>query len=83
MLYKNWLLLLLLLLLKATEEQRPWPLINVLSFCFAAMEPRALTRIDVHRFAREAYELGVRYIGGCCGFEPHHIKAIAEEVMHH
>ncbi|XP_071796291.1 betaine--homocysteine S-methyltransferase 1-like [Asterias amurensis] len=45
-----------------------------------AMEPRALTRIDVHRFAREAYELGVRYIGGCCGFEPHHIKAIAEEL---
>ncbi|XP_071796285.1 betaine--homocysteine S-methyltransferase 1-like [Asterias amurensis] len=45
-----------------------------------AMEPRALTRIDVHHFAREAYELGVRYIGGCCGFEPHHIKAIAEEL---
>lgn len=44
------------------------------------MEPRALTRIDVHKFARRAYELGVRYIGGCCGFEPYHIRAIAEEV---
>ncbi|XP_071834199.1 betaine--homocysteine S-methyltransferase 1-like [Apostichopus japonicus] len=45
-----------------------------------AMEPRLLTRIDVARFAREAYNLGVRYIGGCCGFEPYHIRAIAEEL---
>ena len=44
------------------------------------METRALNRIDVRKFARKAYELGVRYIGGCCGFEPHHIRAIAEEV---
>ena len=33
------------------------------------LEPRILTRWDMHRYAREAYELGVRYIGGCCGFE--------------
>lgn len=45
-----------------------------------AMEPRALTRIDAHKYARRAYDLGVRYIGGCCGFEPHHIRAIAEEL---
>ncbi|XP_041468140.1 betaine--homocysteine S-methyltransferase 1-like [Lytechinus variegatus] len=45
-----------------------------------ALEPRALTRIDVHKYARRAYDLGVRYIGGCCGFEPHHIRAIAEEL---
>lgn len=34
----------------------------------------------MHRYAREAYELGVRYIGGCCGVEPYHIRAIAEEL---
>ncbi|XP_078660797.1 betaine--homocysteine S-methyltransferase 1-like [Branchiostoma floridae x Branchiostoma belcheri] len=45
-----------------------------------ALEPRQLTRFDVHKFARAAYELGVRYIGGCCGFEPHHIRAISEEL---
>ena len=45
-----------------------------------ALEPRILTRWDVHRYAREAYDMGVRYIGGCCGFEPYHIRAIAEEV---
>ena len=31
---------------------------------FKAMEPRTLTRFDVHRYARAAYEAGVRYIGG-------------------
>ncbi|XP_071504428.1 betaine--homocysteine S-methyltransferase 1-like [Diadema antillarum] len=45
-----------------------------------AMEPRVLTRIDAHKFARAAYELGVRYVGGCCGFEPHHIRAISDEL---
>ena len=28
------------------------------------------------RWAREAYNLGIRYIGGCCGFEPYHIRWI-------
>merc|ERR1712059_155944 len=45
-----------------------------------ALEPRSLTRYEVRRWAREAYSLGVRYIGGCCGFEPYHIRAIAEEL---
>ena len=34
----------------------------------------------MHRYAREAWELGVRYIGGCCGFQPYHIRACAEEL---
>ena len=45
------------------------------------MEPRMYTRWDMHRFARAAHELGVRYIGGCCGVEPHHIRAISEELQ--
>ncbi|XP_022246003.1 betaine--homocysteine S-methyltransferase 1-like [Limulus polyphemus] len=45
-----------------------------------ALEPRSCSRWDIHRFAREAYNIGVRYIGGCCGFEPYHIRAIAEEL---
>lgn len=24
--------------------------------------------------------MGIRFIGGCCGFEPYHIRAIAEEL---
>ena len=45
-----------------------------------ALEPRILTRWDMHKYAREAYDLGVRYIGGCCGFEPYHIRALAQEL---
>lgn len=45
-----------------------------------ALEARVVTRWDVHKYARQAYDMGVRFIGGCCGFEPYHIRAIAEEL---
>uniref|UniRef100_I3KAP1 Betaine--homocysteine S-methyltransferase 1 n=1 Tax=Oreochromis niloticus TaxID=8128 RepID=I3KAP1_ORENI len=45
-----------------------------------ALEPRILTRWDMHKYAREAYKAGIRFIGGCCGFEPYHIRALAEEL---
>merc|ERR1712183_18890 len=28
-----------------------------------------------------AYNIGIRLIGGCCGFEPYHIRAMAEELL--
>ena len=45
-----------------------------------AMEPRQITRWEAARYARAAYELGVRVIGGCCGFESQHVRAMAEEL---
>uniref|UniRef100_A0A452GA64 Betaine--homocysteine S-methyltransferase 2 n=1 Tax=Capra hircus TaxID=9925 RepID=A0A452GA64_CAPHI len=42
--------------------------------------PRVATRWDIQKYTREAYSPGVRYIGGCCGFELYHIRAIAEEL---
>jgi len=45
-----------------------------------AIEPRQITRFEVKQWAREAYNIGVRYIGGCCGFEPYLIRAVAEEL---
>ena len=45
-----------------------------------ATEPRTLTRLDCYKYAREAFEAGVHYIGGCCGFEPHHVRAVAMEL---
>jgi len=51
--------------------------------CPLGLESRTITRFDVHRWVREAYEIGVRYFGGCCGFEAYHIReisaALAEE----
>lgn len=46
----------------------------------AGLEPRVLTRWDMQKYAREAYKAGIRYIGGCCGFEAYHVRALAEEL---
>ena len=45
-----------------------------------ALEPRICTRWDMQHYARDAYKMGIRYIGGCCGFEPYHIRAVSEEL---
>lgn len=45
------------------------------------LEPRICTRWDMHEYAREAWKLGCRYIGGCCGFEAYHIRAVCEELV--
>jgi betaine-homocysteine S-methyltransferase len=45
-----------------------------------ALEPRIATRWEIQKWARENYEMGVRYLGGCCGYQPYHIRAIAEEL---
>jgi betaine-homocysteine S-methyltransferase len=46
-----------------------------------ALEPRICTRWEMHKYARDAYEMGIRYIGGCCGFEPYHTRAVGEELQ--
>ncbi|KAL4684275.1 hypothetical protein H8959_021969 [Pygathrix nigripes] len=53
---------------------------NAVNYCDTGLESEVATRWDIQKYAREAYNLGVRYIGRCCGFEPYHIRAIAEEL---
>ena len=43
-----------------------------------ALDPFVCTRYEVADFVRDAYSLGVRYLGVCCGAGPHHIRAMAE-----
>ena len=43
-----------------------------------ALEPLTCNRYEVAEFARAAYDLGVRYLGLCCGAAPHHIRSVAE-----
>ena len=45
-----------------------------------ALDPFVCTRYELGDFAREALELGVTYLGVCCGAGPHHIRAVAEAV---
>jgi betaine-homocysteine S-methyltransferase len=42
------------------------------------LDPFVCTRAEMFDFGREAYELGIRYLGICCGAGPHHIRALAE-----
>ena len=39
-----------------------------------------MTRWDCHKYARDAWEAGIRFIGACCGMEPYHVRAFAEEL---
>ena len=41
------------------------------------LEPDQLTRYEMGEFARRANEIGVNYIGGCCGCEGAHIRQMA------
>jgi betaine-homocysteine S-methyltransferase len=43
-----------------------------------ALDPFTCTRFDMAQFALRARELGVDYIGICCGAGPHHVRAMAE-----
>jgi betaine-homocysteine S-methyltransferase len=43
-----------------------------------ALDPFTCTRFDMADFALAARDLGVRFIGICCGGAPHHVRAMAE-----
>ena len=50
-------------------EERPFP-VN--------LDPFLCNRHEIGDFAREAFDLGVRYLGLCCGAGPHTVRALAE-----
>jgi betaine-homocysteine S-methyltransferase len=43
-----------------------------------ALDPFTCSRYEIAEFATAAQELGVGYLGVCCGAGPHHIRALAE-----
>lgn len=44
------------------------------------LDPHQLTRSDMAAYAREASDMGIRYIGACCGAVATHIRAMAREL---
>jgi methionine synthase I (cobalamin-dependent) len=42
------------------------------------LDPFTCTRQELGEFATAALDLGVRYLGVCCGAAPHHVRAVAE-----
>jgi len=45
---------------------------------YTDLDPHTCTRFDFGSFAKEAADLGIKYIGCCCGGAPHHVRAMAE-----
>jgi len=45
-----------------------------------ALDPLYTNRYEIREFAKEALELGVNYLGVCCGAAPIHIREVAEAV---
>ena len=43
-----------------------------------ALDPFTVTRFEMADFTVQARDLGVNYIGICCGAAPHHVRAMAE-----
>src|SRR6266536_1947258 len=43
-----------------------------------ALDPFSCTRFEMAEFAVAARDLGVNYVGICCGAGPHHVRAMAE-----
>ena len=54
---------------RTSPAGRPFP---------TALDPFTCNRYEIADFARAAHELGVRYLGVCCGAAPHHIRSMAE-----
>ncbi|MFN8205423.1 MAG: homocysteine S-methyltransferase family protein [Solirubrobacteraceae bacterium] len=43
-----------------------------------ALDPFTCNRYEIAEFTREAYDMGIRYLGVCCGNGPHHTRSMAE-----
>jgi betaine-homocysteine S-methyltransferase len=55
--------------LRTAEGERAFPV---------ALDPHVCTRFEMAAFAAQARNLGVNYVGICCGAGPHHVRAMAE-----
>lgn len=51
------------------RPERPFPV---------RLDPFTCTRDEIAEFGRAASQLGVGYLGVCCGAGPHHIRSLAE-----
>ena len=55
----------------ATPHKTPFP---------TALDPMQCNRYEIGKFAKDAFDLGVNYLGVCCGANPMLIRQVAEAV---
>ena len=54
-----------------TPHKTPFP---------TALDPMQCNRYEISKFAKDAYDLGINYLGVCCGANPMLIREVAEAV---
>jgi len=55
----------------STPHKRPFP---------TALDPMQCNRYEIGNFAKEAFNMGINYLGVCCGANPMLIREVAEAV---
>ena len=55
----------------ATPHKTPFP---------TALDPMQCNRYEIGKFAKDAFDLGINYLGVCCGANPMLIRQVAEAV---
>ncbi len=61
-----------------TTDEIPW--FSGLPSFPDKLEPTQLTRYELGEFAAKARDMGVNYIGGCCGCKSTHMREMAKEL---
>jgi betaine-homocysteine S-methyltransferase len=62
-----------------TKDKSLWFLEHKGEHAFpTALDPLLCTRDEMAEFAKKAQEIGIEYIGICCGAGPHHVRSMAE-----
>ena len=61
-----------------TTDETPW--FSGLPSFPDKLEPTQLTRYELGEFASRAKDMGVNYIGGCCGCKSTHMREMAKEL---
>ena len=61
-----------------TTDETPW--FSGLPSFPDKLEPTQLTRYELGEFALRAKDMGVNYIGGCCGCKSTHMREMAKEL---
>jgi len=62
-----------------TNEEKPtMQTLEPIERCYTELETHVLTRYQVAEFTKQCMEIGVNYMGLCCGGAPYMIRAMAE-----
>jgi len=65
-----------------TQQKSSFQKLSDVKRPFMEMEPYLCTRFQMAEFAKECKEIGVNYLGCCCGASPYHLRAMAEAIGH-